>query len=129
MFNFVKGGMGNINFSTAVWERNLESTITIIGEKGTIKVAGQYMNEVVECNIKDYEMPDLPLANPPNDYGSYKGSAANHQFVIDNVIQTLRERTYVTTNALEGLKVVDIIERIYQQRKNKIFRSYVSATN
>jgi predicted dehydrogenase len=129
MFNFVKGGMGNINFSTAVWERNLESTITIIGEKGTIKVAGQYMNEVVECNIKDYEMPDLPPANPPNDYGSYKGSAANHQYVIDNVIQTLRERTYVTTNALEGLKVVDIIERIYQQRENKIFRSYVSATN
>lgn len=129
MFNFVKGGMGNINFSTAVWERNLESTITIIGEKGTIKVAGQYMNEVVECNIKDYEMPDLPSANPPNDYGSYKGSAANHQYVIDNVIQTLRERTYVTTNALEGLKVVDIIERIYQQRNNKIFRSYVSATN
>jgi predicted dehydrogenase len=129
MFNFVKGGMGNINFSTAVWERNLESTITIIGEKGTIKVAGQYMNEVVECNIKDYEMPDLPPANPPNDYGNYKGSAANHQYVIDNVIQTLRERTYVTTNALEGLKVVDIIERIYQQRENKIFRSYVSATN
>ena len=116
VFNFVNGGMGNINFSTAVWDRNLESTMTIIGEKGTIKVSGQYMNEVVECNIKDYEMPDLPPSNPPNDYGNYKGSAANHHFVIDNVIQTLRERTYVTTNALEGLKVVDIIERIYQQR-------------
>ncbi len=119
MFNFVNGGMGNINFSTAVWDRNLESTLTIIGEKGTIKVAGQYMNEVVECNIKDYRMPQLPPSNPPNDYGNYKGSAANHQYVIDNVIQTLRERTYVTTNALEGLKVVDIIERIYNHRKNK----------
>jgi UDP-N-acetyl-2-amino-2-deoxyglucuronate dehydrogenase len=129
MFNFVDGGMGNINFSTAVWDRNLESTITIIGEKGAIKVSGQYMIEVTECNIQDYEMPELPPSNPPNDYGNYKGSAANHQFVIDNVIQTLRERTYVTTNALEGLKVVDIIERIYHQRKNKYLRTYVSATN
>lgn len=119
MFDFVNGGMGNINFSTAVWDRNLESTITIIGEQGTIKVAGQYMNEVVECNIKDYNMPELPPSNPPNDYGLYKGSAANHNFVIDNVIQTLNERTFITTNALEGLKVVDIIERIYQQRKVK----------
>ncbi len=117
VFDFVNGGMGNISFSTAVWDKNLESCITIIGENGTIKVSGQYMNEVAECHIKNYQMPELPPSNPPNDYGSYKGSAANHHFVIDNVIQTLKERTYVTTNALEGLKVVDIIERIYQHRK------------
>ncbi|WP_010665089.1 Gfo/Idh/MocA family protein [Marinilabilia salmonicolor] len=129
MFNFVNGGMGNINFSTAVWDRNLESTITIIGEKGTIKVAGQYMNEVVECNVRDYQMPALQPSAPANDYGGYKGSAANHHFIIDNVIQTLREKTFVTTNALEGLKVVDIIERIYHHRKNKSFKAYVSATN
>jgi len=117
MFDFVNGGMGSINVSTAVWDRNLESSMTIIAERGTVKVSGQYMNEVAECNIKDYEMPPLPQAGPANDYGSYKGSAANHHFVIDNVIQTLGDRTFVSTNALEGLKVVDIIERIYQQRK------------
>ncbi|MFO8001329.1 MAG: Gfo/Idh/MocA family oxidoreductase, partial [Marinilabilia sp.] len=117
IFDFVNGGMGTINFSTAVWDQNLESTMTIIGEKGTIKISGQYMNKVKVCNIQDYEMPELAPANPPNNYGDYQGSAANHQFVIDNVIQTLKQRTYVTTNALEGLKVVDIIERIYQKRK------------
>ncbi|MFO8001357.1 MAG: Gfo/Idh/MocA family oxidoreductase [Marinilabilia sp.] len=117
IFDFVNGGMGTINFSTAVWDQNLESTMTIIGEKGTIKISGQYMNKVKVCNIRDYEMPELAPANPSNNYGDYQGSAANHQFVIDNVIQTLKERTYVTTNALEGLKVVDIIERIYQKRK------------
>ncbi len=116
VFDLVNGGMGNLNFSTAVWDRNLESTMTIIGENGTIKVSGQYMNEVVECNIKDYQMPVLEPSNPPNDYGHYRGSAANHHFVIDNVIQTLKDRTYITTNALEGLKVVDIIERIYQHK-------------
>lgn len=90
--------------------------MTIIGSKGSIKVGGQYMNEVEYCHVKDYEMPELPEASPANDYGHYKGSAANHHFIIENVIDTLKHRTSATTNALEGMKVVDIIERIYQVR-------------
>jgi hypothetical protein len=62
-------------------------------------------------------MPKLPPASPANDYGAYKGSAANHHFIIENVVDTLKGRTTITTNALEGLKVVDIIERIYALKK------------
>lgn len=116
-FDFIKGGMGCLNYSTAVWNSNLESSITIIGEKGSVKVGGQYMNEVEFCNIENYEMPELPPANPPNDYGAYKGSAANHHYIFENVVDVLKGRSSITTNALEGLKVVDIIERIYQQKK------------
>lgn len=112
-FDFVNGGMGSVNYSTAVYDTNLESSITVIGENGSIKVAGQYMNEVVYCNIKDYTMPELAPCNPPNDYGQYKGSAANHHYVIRNVVETLQQKTTITTNAMEGLKIVDIIERIY----------------
>jgi len=115
-FDFVDGGMGCLNYSTAVWGQNLESSLTIIGSKGSVKVGGQYMNEVEYCHIEDYEMPTLAASNPPNDYGPYKGSAANHHYVIDNVVDTLKGRTTATTNALEGLKVVDIIERIYEVR-------------
>ncbi|MEO8149318.1 MAG: Gfo/Idh/MocA family oxidoreductase [Bacteroidia bacterium] len=113
-FNFVNGGMGSINYSTAVWDKNLESSMTIVGSNGSIKVGGQYMNEVDYCHIKNYTMPQLAETNPANDYGDYKGSANNHGFVFQNVIDTLKGRTHATTNALEGLKVVDIIERIYQ---------------
>ncbi len=115
-FEFVNGGIGNINYSTSIWNSNFESSLTIIGENGVVKVGGQYMNEVEYCNIKDYEMPKLSPSNPPNDYGYYKGSAANHHFVIENVVNTIKGRTKITTNALEGLKVVDIIERIYSLR-------------
>ncbi len=115
-FQFVNGGIGTMNYSTAIYHENLESSLTIIGEKGTIKVAGQYMNEVVYCNIKDYEMPELEASAPPNDYGLYKGSAQNHHFVIQNVVDTLNGNSPISTNALEGMKVVDIIERIYGVR-------------
>lgn len=119
-FDFINGGMGSINYSTAVAMQNLESSMTIVGSKGSVKIGGQYMNEVEVCNITDYEMPELAEANPANDYGPYKGSAANHNFVIKNVIDTLKGRTTATTNALEGLKVVEIIERIYTVRNEQL---------
>ncbi len=112
-FDFVNGGMGSLNYSTSIWNKNLESSITIIAENGSLKVGGQYMNEVEYCHIKDYEMPELAPTNPGNDYGAYKGSAANHHYIIENVVDVLKGRAAITTNALEGLKVVDIIERIY----------------
>ena len=112
-FDLVSGGIGSFVFSTAVWDKNMESSITVIGSQGTLKIGGQYMDKVVYCNIKDYEMPQLDAVNPPNDYGQYKGSAANHHYLIQNVVDVLKDRKETTTNALEGMKVVDIIERIY----------------
>ncbi|MCB0836908.1 MAG: Gfo/Idh/MocA family oxidoreductase [Bacteroidetes bacterium] len=113
-FSFVNGGMGCLNYSTSVWDHNLESSLTIIAEKGSVKIGGQYMNEVEICNIEGYEMPELPPANPANDYGAYKGSANNHAYVFENVVDTLLGHSMITTNALEGMKVVEMIERIYQ---------------
>lgn len=117
-FNFINGGMGSINYSTSIWDANLESSMTLIGSKGSVKVGGQYMDKVEYCHIKDYKMPELEPTSPPNDYGTYKGSANNHHFIIQNVIDTLKGRTTITTNALEGLKVVEIIERIYSLRQS-----------
>jgi hypothetical protein len=116
-FDFVDGGMGSLNYSTAVWDKNLESSITIIAENGAVKVGGQYMNEVEYCHIKDYGMPVLAESNPPNDYGLYKGSAANHHYIYENIANVIAGNESITTNALEGMKVVDIIERIYTSRK------------
>lgn len=112
-FRFANGGMGVLSYSTAVWERNLESSLTIIAEKGSVKVSGQYMNEVVACEIDGYTLPALAPTNPPNDYGPYKGSAANHQYIFENVVDVLKGRSSITTNALEGMKVVEMIERVY----------------
>ena len=118
-FDFIEGGMGCLNYSTSVWNSNLESSITIVGSKGSVKVGGQYMNEIEYCNIKDYKMPELAPSNPPNDYGLYKGSAANHHYIFQNVVETLKGENVATTNILEGLKVVEIIEKIYNLRDTK----------
>lgn len=112
-FDFINGGSGCINYSTSIWNSNLESSMTIIAENGSIKIGGQYMDKVEICHVKDYNMPELAPTNPGNDYGTYKGSAQNHHYVVENVVNVLKGRTSITTNALEGLKVIEIIERIY----------------
>ena len=118
-FSFVNGGMGCLNYSTAVWDKNMESSMLIIAENGSVKIGGQYMNEVEYCHIKDYDMPELAPTNPGNDYGPYKGSAQNHNFVIRSVVNVLSGKPgeMITTNVLEGMKVVDIIQRIYAEKK------------
>jgi len=121
-FNFVNGGMGSLNYSTAIWDKNLESSMTIIAENGSVKIGGQYMNKVEYCHIDGYEMPELAEVNPANDYGAYKGSAANHHYIIENVVDNLRGRTPISTNALEGMKVVEIIERIYAHRQPEVLK-------
>ncbi len=115
-FDFINGGMGCLNYSTSVWDKNLESSITIIAENGSVKISGQYMDKVENCHISNYEMPVLDKVNPPNNYGGYTGSASNHASVINNVVKTLNGETEIATNALEGMKVVEIIESIYALR-------------
>jgi len=61
-------------------------------------------------------MPTMNPTNPPNDYGKYKGSAANHEYVIKNVINTINKKEGIKTTALEGMKVVQMIEQIYLLR-------------
>jgi UDP-N-acetyl-2-amino-2-deoxyglucuronate dehydrogenase len=115
-FDLVRGGSGTFSYSTAVWERNLESSLTVVAEHGSLRIAGQYMDKVEYCHIDGYQMPELPATNPANNYGAFQGSAANHVQVIENVVDTVQRRSFATTNALEGLKVVEIIERIYALR-------------
>ena len=107
--------MGSLSYSTAVWDKNMESSMLIVAENGSVKIGGQYMNEVEYCHVKEYEMPEL--AQPIRVMITvYKGSAQNHNFVIRNVVRVLSGSECITTNVLEGMKVVDIIQRIYAQK-------------
>lgn len=111
---------GVFNFTTSVFNENLESSITIIAENGTVKVGGQYMNKLEYCKVKDYDTPTLPETAPPNDYGTYKGSAANHFYIIQNVIDVLNGKEEIATSGFEGMKVVRIIEKMYKPKESEL---------
>jgi UDP-N-acetyl-2-amino-2-deoxyglucuronate dehydrogenase len=95
----------------------MEGSLTIFGEKGTVKIGGQYLNELEYQKIDGYEIKDLPPGNPPNNYGQYLGSMSNHDKVYQNVIEVLRNGGVIATNGFEGLKTVEIIDKIYSAQK------------
>ncbi len=110
-FSVGSNARGQFNYSTAVHDKNLTSEITILGEKGTVKISGQYMEKVEVCDIEGYEMPELQPTAQPNQYNGFTGSAANHKKVYDNVAEVLlREGTMVSTPA-EALECINIIEQ------------------
>ena len=59
------------------------------------------------------EIKDLPLGNPPNQYGTYTGSMSNHEMVYENLVDVLKNGGVIATNGFEGLKTVEIIDKIY----------------
>jgi predicted dehydrogenase len=113
ILEFYNGIIGTINYTVNSYLKNMEGSLTIFGEYGTVKIGGQYLNELEYQNIKDYMITDLPPGNPPNNYGQYVGSMSNHDKVYDNVLDVLLNKGIIGTNGFEGLKTVEIIDKIY----------------
>lgn len=101
-FDLKDGGKGSFSFTTAVYDKNLESSITIIAEKGTVKIGGQYMDEVLQVNAKDVEPPvfkDL--------------ITTNHQSFLYDVVHKIQNNAEPSISSYEVLNVIDLIEKMY----------------
>jgi UDP-N-acetyl-2-amino-2-deoxyglucuronate dehydrogenase len=119
ILRFANGAIGTVNYTVNSYQKNMEGSLTIFGEKGTVKIGGQYLNELEYQQIENYKIEDLPEGNKPNNYGNYVGSMSNHNLVYDNVIEVLENNGIITTSAFEGLKTVEIIQKIYESAKSK----------
>jgi len=110
-----EGALCSFHFSVNAYEKNREGSMTIIGEKGLVKIGGQYLNTLEYQQVKDVSTAaeDLSL-QPANDYGFYQGSMSNHDKVYENIAAVLSGKKSSYTNAEDGLKTIEIIEKIYK---------------
>jgi UDP-N-acetyl-2-amino-2-deoxyglucuronate dehydrogenase len=115
-FNFAQGGMGCINYTTSAWKENLESSLTVIAEHGTVRICGQYMDEIGICHIRDYVLPDLPGAvyHVAEDTG--RKTPAHHAHIFENIVAVLRKGQHPDIDPREACKVVETIENIYSRK-------------
>ncbi|MEQ8239497.1 MAG: Gfo/Idh/MocA family oxidoreductase [Cyclobacteriaceae bacterium] len=111
---FYSGAVGTINYTVNSYKQNMEGSLTIFGDKGTVKIGGQYLNKLEYQKIENYEIGELAPGNPANEYGDYQGSMSNHDKVYQNVISVLQNNGEIATNGFEGLKTVEIIDKIYK---------------
>lgn len=116
---FISGALGTIHFTVNSHATNMEGSVTIFGEKGTVKIGGQYLNVLEYQHIEGFEITNLPPGNKANQYGTYTGSMSNHGKVYENLADVLKNGAAVSTSAFEGLKTVEIIEKIYAAAQNK----------
>ena len=115
---FRSGALGSLNWTTAVYNVNYEGSITLIGEKGTIKIGGRYLNAIEFWDVESYPKPEIDEnIDKPNDYGAYIGTSANHGRLFHEIAQQVIEARGGVVEGEEGLLTVRAIESIYAGAK------------
>ncbi len=86
--DFKNGAFGSFNYTMSVAKKNVEGSVALFYEKGSLKIGGEYLNTIEFFNVEDmdsYTLEETPIE--ANDYGSYRGSASNHQYVFEAIVR------------------------------------------
>jgi UDP-N-acetyl-2-amino-2-deoxyglucuronate dehydrogenase len=111
-FNLENGGKGILSFTNAAYQTNVESSITIIGTKGNVKVGGQYMEKLEFVNTEEnFEMPVFDQLSRANQYQFYSGSADKHDDFLKAVIHAIKNETAPEIGLSDELKVIRFISQ------------------
>lgn len=112
IIRFQNGAIGSINVTMLTYPKNLEGSITILGEKGTVKIGGTSMNKIDHWEFadkKDYdEEVEQSNTNPTSVYGF------GHAGYYRNVLNTIQGTNQAISDGTEGRKSLDLLERIYK---------------
>lgn len=106
------GVLGTLNWSVNAYRKNCEISLTILAEKGSIILGGEYLNEL------RYQELETPFAfktasHESNNYGFYKGSMSNHKEVYASLVEALKNNSPFI-GSFDGLRTVEAIEKIYK---------------
>jgi predicted dehydrogenase len=110
---FRSGALGIIEATTAVRPKDLEGSLSILGEKGTVEIAGFAVNQIRHWNFVD-ELPSDKVVvekfsvNPPNVYGF------GHQAYYQHVVDCLLHQRAALVDGLQGRKSLELISALYE---------------
>ncbi|MBS1495454.1 MAG: Gfo/Idh/MocA family oxidoreductase [Bacteroidetes bacterium] len=113
ILEMLSGAIGTLNYTVNSYRKNMEGSFAIFGDKGTVKIGGQYLNEMEYNCIEGVKIENLAAGNPANGYGYYQGSMSNHDKVYENLVKAIEQPGYEFASAMDGMKTVEIIEKIY----------------
>lgn len=114
VLQFRNGMIGTIHYSVNSFQQNREGSLTISGEKGIVKIGGSYLNTIEYASFQDITMEQLSEGSVANEYGTSQGTMSNHDKVYESLVNTLTSGTPYYTSSRDGLKTVEIIEKIYR---------------
>jgi len=110
------GGLASINVTMLTFPQNLEGSITILGEKGTVKIGGTAVNKIEHWAFADARPEDDAIKAASYDTGSVYGFG--HPLYYDNVIKTLRGEAHAEVDGYEGLRSLEILIAAYRSARD-----------
>lgn len=105
------GALGSVNVTVLTYQKNLEGSLTILGEKGTVRVGGVAVNQIEHWEFAEPDEDDLQIANASYDTTSVYGFG--HPLYYDNVINCLHGLEEAETDGREGLRSLELLVAIY----------------
>ena len=115
VLKFRSGALGVIEVNVLTYPRNLEGSLTILGEKGSVKIGGTAVNKVEHWQFAEYDdddkLVDSVNTNPPNVYGF------GHLGYYANVVSVLRGEAAADTDGRAGRKSLELILAIYESAR------------
>jgi UDP-N-acetyl-2-amino-2-deoxyglucuronate dehydrogenase len=105
------GALGSVNVTMLAYPKNFEGSITILGERGTVRVGGVAVNEIQQWQFADSRPEDQDIAAASYETSSVYGYG--HPLYYENVIQALRGQAEPETDGREGLRSLEILIASY----------------
>jgi UDP-N-acetyl-2-amino-2-deoxyglucuronate dehydrogenase len=115
VLRFANGAIGVLDVTMLTYPKNLEGSITLLGDRGSVKIGGTAVNRVETWLFEDYDDDDKLIeaaaTTPPSVYGF------GHQGYYRNVVRVLRGEGAADTDGAEGRKSLEIIVAIYESAR------------
>lgn len=115
VLKFRSGALGVLEVTMLTYPKNLEGSITLLGETGTVKIGGTAVNQVEQWTFAEHDPDDDLVASaataPPNVYGF------GHEAYYRNVLAVLRGEAHADTDGRAGRKSLELILGIYESAK------------
>lgn len=116
VLRFKNGALGNVEGSTVTYPQNLEGSVAVFGEKGSLKVGGTALNRRVIWKIEgemelEKERITADVLDPPSVYGY------SHKLVIADMIEAVLNDSQPTTHGREGKKSLALVEAMYESAR------------
>lgn len=112
------GALGSLNCTMLTYPKNLEGSITILGEKGTVRIGGVAVNEIQEWQFADKQPDDEQIKQA--SYATTSVYGFGHPLYYENVINVLRGQASPDVDGREGLKSLEVLIAAYRSARDGV---------
>lgn len=114
MVEFQNGALGIIEATTAARPKNLEGSLSILGEKGTVVIGGFAVNKITTWEFEDEEAMEMLSSNPEHNDNPPDVYGYGHKIYLNNVVDSIRDGNGALVDGLEGRRSLELVSAIYE---------------